>query len=244
MWVGFADNYLRALDLVARSGTARPKRDWGDAEWDRDRRTAALSEWHDMLFGKLAGYGVEDRLDRLVRHPALGGPELTFLQARLAHQAGDVDGARRLVHQGLEKLPGHEGSLDLAYEIGASPPPRAQQVVKERSSHVGRPRMVLAAVARDPAGAIRVQIAPIEIGATIELRSSDLASGGAPGRVRPVSCAKIIAWIRSRSSASVRRMGVLRREHTTAGGRPRGGRPRPGGSSYRRSVPAAPLATS
>ncbi len=33
MWVGFADHYLSALDLVARNGMARPKRDWADAEW-------------------------------------------------------------------------------------------------------------------------------------------------------------------------------------------------------------------
>ena len=133
MWVGFADHYLSALDLVARNNTAKPKRDRPDAEWDRDRRTKALSEWHDMLFGKLVGYGVEDRLDRLTRHAALGGPELTFLQARLAHHRGDVDGARHLVHQSLEKLPGHQVFLDFAVEIGAPLPPRAGQVLKERS---------------------------------------------------------------------------------------------------------------
>ena len=86
-------------------------------------QTAALSEWHDMLFGKLVGYGAKDGLDRLIRHAALGGPELTFLQARLAHQRGDVDGARHLVHQSLEKRPGHEGFLDFAREIGAPLPP-------------------------------------------------------------------------------------------------------------------------
>jgi len=134
MWVGFADNYLSALDLVARNGTERSKRDRADSEWDRARRTAALSEWHDMLFDRLVDYGVEDRLDRLIRHDALGGPELTFLQARVAHRRGDVDGARSLVHQSLAKLPGHEVFLDFAFEIGAQLPPRAQQVVRERSS--------------------------------------------------------------------------------------------------------------
>jgi len=134
MWVGFADHYLGALDLVARNGAAKPKRDQSGAEWDRDRRTAALSEWHDMLFDRLVDYGVEDRLDRLIRHDALGGPELTFLQARVAHRRGDVDGARSLVHQSLAKLPGHEVFLDFAFEIGAQLPPRAEQVVRERSS--------------------------------------------------------------------------------------------------------------
>lgn len=137
MWVGFADHYLSALDLVARNGTATRKRDWADARWDRDRRTAALSEWHDMLFGKLVAYGVDHRLDRLMHHAALGGPELTLLQARLAHQRGDVEGARRLVQQSLEKLPGHQVFLDFALEIGAPLPPRARQVVEERSSSGG-----------------------------------------------------------------------------------------------------------
>src|SRR5215510_1688363 len=133
MWVGFVDSYLSALDMTARDDAAKPKRDWPDADWHRDRRTKALSEWHDMLFGKLVGYAVEDRLDRLTRHAALGGPEPTFLQARLAHQRGDVEGARRLVHQSLVKLPGHQLLLDFAIEIGAPLPPRAQQVLKERS---------------------------------------------------------------------------------------------------------------
>lgn len=137
MWVGFADHYLGALDQVARDSTAKQNRGRAGAERDQDRRTAALSEWHDMLFGKMVGYGVEDRLDRLVHHAALGGPELTFLQARLAHQRGDVDGARRLVHQSLEKLPGHEGFLAFALEIGGPLPPRAQRVITERRSPVG-----------------------------------------------------------------------------------------------------------
>jgi hypothetical protein len=139
MWVGFADHYLSALDLVTRSGTAKPKRDRADAAREGDRRTTALSEWHDMLFGKLVGYGVEDRLERLVHHAALGGPELTFLQARLAHQRGDVDGARRLVHQSLENRPGHDAFLDFANEIGAPLPPRARQVLEQRSSAGGLP---------------------------------------------------------------------------------------------------------
>jgi hypothetical protein len=138
MWVGFADHYLGALDLLVPTGPAKAKRDRGDAPWDRDRRTA-LSEWHDLLLGRLVGYGVVDRLDRLVCHAALGGPELTFLQARLAHQRGDVDGARQLVYQSLEKLPGHEGFLDFAREIGSPLPTRARQVLMERSSAGGLP---------------------------------------------------------------------------------------------------------
>jgi hypothetical protein len=33
----------------------------------------------------------------------------------------------------LQQLPGHQGFLDFASEIGATLPPRAQQVIEERS---------------------------------------------------------------------------------------------------------------
>ena len=88
----------------------------------------------------------EDRLDRLARHRALGGPELGFLQAQLAHQCGDVSSARSLVNAGLQKLPGQQSILDFATEIGAPLPPRAQQIIEERS------RWTLRARARHRAG--------------------------------------------------------------------------------------------
>ena len=134
MWVGFADRYLAALDEVARDDATKPKRHLPYPDWNRERRTAALAEWHGLLLDKLVDYRVEDRLDRLIGHPAVGGPELTFLQARLAHRRGEIDAARRLVHQSLEKLPGHQGFLDFAVKIGAPLPSRAQQVLKDRSS--------------------------------------------------------------------------------------------------------------
>jgi hypothetical protein len=48
MWVGFADRYLDALDRVARKPPASRKGIWPPTgnDWDRDRRTAALAEWH------------------------------------------------------------------------------------------------------------------------------------------------------------------------------------------------------
>ncbi len=133
MWAGFADRYLEALDQAARGDAAGPDRTWRPTGWDREQRTAALAEWHLLLLDRLVDSEAEDRLDRLARHPALGGPELAFLQARLAHQRGDVSSARSLVQEGLQKLPGHQGFLDFATDIGAPLPPRAQQVVKERS---------------------------------------------------------------------------------------------------------------
>jgi hypothetical protein len=132
-WVGFTDRYLDALDRLTRNAPARPNHTWQPAGRDRDRRTAALAEWHRLLLDRLIGSEAEDRLDRLARHPALGGPELEFLKAQLAHQRGDVGNARSLVRAALQQLPGHEGLLDFATEIGAPLPPRAQQVIKERS---------------------------------------------------------------------------------------------------------------
>lgn len=132
-WTGFADRYLDALDQVTRGTAASPNRAGRPGEWNRDQRTAALAQWHLLLLDKLAGSEAEDRLDRLTRHPALGGPELVFLQAQLAHRRGDVDGARSLVTTSLRKLPGHGDFLAFATEIGAPLPPIAQKIVNERS---------------------------------------------------------------------------------------------------------------
>jgi hypothetical protein len=133
MWIGFTDRYLDALDRLARDAPARPNRVWHSTGRDHDRRTADLAEWHRLLLDRLIGSEAEDRLDRLAHHPALGGPELGFLQAQLAHQRGDVSNARSLVQAALQVLPGHEGFLDFATEIGAPLPPRAQQIIKEHS---------------------------------------------------------------------------------------------------------------
>lgn len=56
---------------------------------------------------------------RLTRHPALGGPERQYLQARLAHRRGDLGRARHLMQQCLHTLPGHPGFLQFATEINA-----------------------------------------------------------------------------------------------------------------------------
>jgi len=73
-----------------------------------------------------------EALDRLASHPALAGPELTFLQARLARGRGDLGSARKLVQDGLQELPGHQGFASFAAEIGANLPPRARQLAGQR----------------------------------------------------------------------------------------------------------------
>jgi hypothetical protein len=133
MWVGFADRYLDALDRLTRNAPARADRIWRSTGRDRDQRAANLAEWHVLLLERLIGSEAEDRLDQLARHPALGGPELEFLQAQLAHQRGEVSAARGLVQAALQQLPGHEGFLEFATEIGAPFPPRAQRIIEERA---------------------------------------------------------------------------------------------------------------
>lgn len=132
-WVEFADHYLDALDTVAADDVVRSRDTWPPADYQRSQRTAELAEWHDALLHRLADYDADDRLDRLIDHPALGGPELTFLRARIAHRQGDVNSARELVYTSLEKLPGHAGFLDFAAEVGADLPPRAQQTADVRA---------------------------------------------------------------------------------------------------------------
>jgi len=133
MWVEFADRYTDALDRTARNdATAPSSRTWRREGWDQEQRTGELAEWHLLLLDRLTDYDAEDRLDRLTEHPALGGPELTYLRARLAHQRDDVSRARELVHESLQRLPGHHHFLDFATEIGAPLPSRAQEIAKER----------------------------------------------------------------------------------------------------------------
>jgi hypothetical protein len=118
-WVGFTDAYLAALDGAAGAGA-------GSRRVGREQRTEALAAWHLLLLDHLVGSDAEDRLDRLAGHPALGGTELHFLQAQLAHRRGDLDTARTVVGKCLEKLPGHAGFLRFAAEVGAALPTRAR----------------------------------------------------------------------------------------------------------------------
>ena len=110
-WAAFAASYLDALDTIhaaARRSTRRA----------RGERTQALARWHRLLLDRLADSEGDALLDRLVTHPALGGPELTFVQARLTHRRGETDHARRLVRDALRALPCHSEFLAFATEIG------------------------------------------------------------------------------------------------------------------------------
>ncbi len=136
-WTVIADRYLHALDKIAGMEAARssPRRSWDyhDLGWIGRERADDLAEWHDLLLDRLDGSEAEDRLDRLASHPALGGPELTFMQARLAHRRGDTDAARKLIRACLEELPGHEEFAGFAIEIGAELPPSARHAADNRA---------------------------------------------------------------------------------------------------------------
>ncbi|GAA4572326.1 hypothetical protein GCM10023176_35030 [Micromonospora coerulea] len=97
--------YLAALDTLGPlppPANPKPRQRseplfWQPANPDRTRRAENLAAWHLMLIDRLMGSDAEDRLDRLASHPALDGPEHTFLRARLAHRHGALDTARTLV---------------------------------------------------------------------------------------------------------------------------------------------------
>jgi hypothetical protein len=135
-WLTFVDRYLEALDRVATGKTAKPNRYVLSTDREPSERTRALAEWHLLLLDRLDDEETDDRVNRLTAHPALGGPELMFLQASLAHRRGDVDRARSLVYESLTELPGHGGFLAFATEIGAPLPDRAQQVARDRARPV------------------------------------------------------------------------------------------------------------
>jgi len=121
LWTEVARHYLDALDRVAGGG-----RDQRRGRRSRQQRAEDLSEWNALLVERLAGSDHEELLDRLVAHPALAGPELTFLQARLARERGELETADTLVQRCLTSLPGHPEYRILAEEIAAHLPHRGQ----------------------------------------------------------------------------------------------------------------------
>ena len=140
-WTAFADCYLDALDQIARAEAVRPASwpsySYPDSDYRRSDRTRDLAEWHSLLLERLAGSEAEDRLDRLAGHPALGGPELTFVQARLAQLRGDTNAARTLTEACLGRLPGHEGFADFAIQIEAELPASTRDKLTERARRLG-----------------------------------------------------------------------------------------------------------
>ena len=119
-WEGFAERYVRALDGLCDGG-ASTRRIRHSAARTEQERSRALAQWHGLLLENLADTD-GGLLDRIAGHAALGGPEQTFLSARLAHRRGNSDVARDLTAQCLQKLPGHKDFREFAAEIGAAAP--------------------------------------------------------------------------------------------------------------------------
>ena len=126
-WVEFTDAYLAGLDDVVPAPAAiggHRKASWQE---DRDRtralekRAQDLAKWNELVLDRLHGTDAEDRLDRLVRHPALKRPERTFLEARLAYLRRDQERAQKLLEKCLKASPGRHDFLAFADQIGLPP---------------------------------------------------------------------------------------------------------------------------
>ena len=136
MWRTFAVSYLDALDAAGRADPRRPRTAYGsfdETRYRRHERTQDLAAWHAMLLDRFAGTPEDELLDRLAASPALDGPELTFLRARIAERRGDVAQAATLVTVSLKELPGHQGYLDFAVKVRAELPPHARELLSERA---------------------------------------------------------------------------------------------------------------
>jgi len=136
MWRTFTESYLRALEEAGRADPKRPRTVYGtfdETSYLRKARTDDLAAWHDMLLDRFAGTPEDNLLDRLVASPALTGPELIFLRARIAQRGGDVPQAATLVTKCLKEMPGRQAYLDFAVEVGAELPSRAREIAAERA---------------------------------------------------------------------------------------------------------------
>jgi hypothetical protein len=88
-----------------------------ETRYRRRERARDLATWHEMLLDRFAGSPEDELLDRLTASPALAGPELAFLRARIAERRGDLAQAAALVTECLKELPGDQEYLDFATEV-------------------------------------------------------------------------------------------------------------------------------
>jgi hypothetical protein len=136
MWRTFAESYLEALEAAGRADPGRPRTIYGtfdETSYRRKERTDDLATWHEMFLDRFAGTPEDELLDRLAASPALAGPELIFLHARIAGRRGDVSQAAALVTKCLKEMPGRQAYLDFAAQVGADLPPRAREIAAERA---------------------------------------------------------------------------------------------------------------
>ena len=132
-WTTFTTCYLTALDHQAATTSTRHTASWDSNNYRLAERARTMAGWHVLLLDRLAGSDDEALLDRIGDSPGLGGPEVTFFQAQLAHRRGDDETARGLVTDVLTKLPGHHACLQFAQDIAAPLPPQARRIAEERA---------------------------------------------------------------------------------------------------------------
>jgi len=116
-WETAASYYLDELDQLA-DAPPRRRQHFSVGYTDRGQ---ALADWHRLLLEQLTGSQNEELLDRVAMHPALGGPEHTYFQARLAKERDDLDAAGRLIQESLKSLPGSPKFKQFAEELAALP---------------------------------------------------------------------------------------------------------------------------
>jgi hypothetical protein len=136
MWRTFAESYLESLEVAGRADPKRPRTVYGtfdETGYRRKERADDLAAWHEMLLDRFAGTPEDELLDRLVASPALAGPELDFLRARIAERRGDVSLAATLVTKCLKQMPGCQAYLDFAVKVDAELPSRAREIAAERA---------------------------------------------------------------------------------------------------------------
>ena len=160
-WVTFTEHYLQVLDDLTPPPPSQPPARGRASSYQaqqrhqvldrhRARRAETMIDWHLMVLDRFAGTEDEALVDRIADHFALGGPEQTF-RARVARVRGDLAAARRLIHEALERLPGHPGFLAFAREIDAPLP----QPARPSPRPVGSPdhdRPARAGVVENPKG--------------------------------------------------------------------------------------------
>ena len=125
MWRTFAESYLAALEVAGRVDPRWPRTGYGtfdETSYRRKERANDLAAWHEMLLDRFAGTPEDELLDRLTASPALAGPGLIFLRARIAERRGDVSQAAALVTKCLKEMPGRQAYLDFAVQVGAKLP--------------------------------------------------------------------------------------------------------------------------
>jgi hypothetical protein len=122
--------------VAGRADPKRPRTVYGsfdETSHRRKDRADDLAVWHEMLLDRFAGTPEDELLDRLAASPALAGPELVFLRARIAERRGDISQAAALVSKCLKEMPGRQAYLDFAAVVGAELPSRAREIAAERA---------------------------------------------------------------------------------------------------------------